>query len=54
MITGICFAHRRAACKHPLCVSVPDAADEEVTDLDRVARAYEIRTNETKKEKIER
>jgi hypothetical protein len=54
MVTGICTAHRKAACKNPLCVSVPDAADEEVTDLDRVARAYEIRTNETKKEKIER
>ena len=54
MVTGICTAHRKAACKNPLCVSVPDAADDEVTDLDRVARAYEIRTNGTKKEKIER
>ena len=54
MITGICTAHRRAACKHRLCVSVPGAAEAEVTDLDRVARAYEMRPNETKDEQIER
>jgi hypothetical protein len=43
MITGICFAHRRAACKDPLCVSVPnETKDEQIERLaTELARANE-------------